>query len=130
MDKRSLDSMLARIGSELIPRGRQGLERRIPVNLLEVLALTADLVKGLGLPVREAFVLARSMTAGAGLPSATATTDGSPESDHALEPIVAVGEFASLQVDRQALRGEIEQRLAAAIESVVRPRRGRPRRRE
>jgi hypothetical protein len=121
--------MLARIGPELIPRGRQGVERRIPVHLLEALALTADLAAGLGVPAREAFVLSRVLMGDATPTPGMSDRDATPSATGSGVP-VAVGDYVALHVDRQALRREIEDRLTQAIESVVRPRRGRPKRRD
>jgi hypothetical protein len=58
IERKSLDSMLARLSNGVLPKGRQGVERRIPVHLLETLALATDLADGLGLQFREAFDVA------------------------------------------------------------------------
>jgi hypothetical protein len=132
--------MLSRIGKGLLPPGRQGVERRIPVQLLEVLALTGNLSDRLGVPVREAFMLARALT-GSARPSAEPTVpepgdaaqvrlDGQINHLSADSATFEIGGYAALRLDRAALRREIELRVASAIETVVRPRRGRPRRRD
>lgn len=110
--------MLARLSQDVLPKGRQGVERRIPIQLLETLALATDLAGALGLQFREAFEVAESLTG---------TATGAIGQRAAASRL---GEFTRLEVDREALRREIEQRLASAIESVVRPRRGRPRSRD
>lgn len=134
IDRKALDGLLLRLGPTVIPRGRQGVERRIPVSLLEVLALSADISAGLGSPLTESFHVAqlllevspieavqadggRRMSPASGGPGAELTSAG-----HA-----AVGEYLQVKVDAAALRREIASRLEVAIESVVRPRRGRPR---
>ena len=108
--------MLARIGESAVPKGRQGVDRRIPVQLLPVLALTLEMSNGLGIPTRDAFDRARSIL------DSSMTDDGG----HRPPIELAIGEFSTLQVDVVALKGLVEARLEAAIESVVRPRRGRP----
>ena len=45
---------------------------------------------------------------------------------HAPDGIVPVGPWATLGFDRRALETDLQQRLAAALESAPRPRRGRP----
>lgn len=107
IDRRALDSLLARIGGDILPAGRQGVERRIPVATLGELLLTLDLISDLQLPARQALLLARS-----GLSGRT-----------------SLGGFLRLAVDLDSLQDEVERRLGLAIESVVRPRRGRPRKR-
>jgi len=132
VNRRALDSLLARLDSPLLPRGRQGVERRIPVHLLEALLLTTELAQRLQVPVREAFAIALELTGvtGAKAKAASSEHSGSSSSTPDARDSVAVGDFAMLQVDRHALKREIEHRLATAIESIGRPRRGRPRRRD
>lgn len=106
IERKSLDNLILRLGDSVFPVGRQGIERRIPVTMLPELLLVADLSAELAIPARPALDLARRLLAG----------------DRDL------GEFVTATVDQAALELEIEQRLEPAIESVVRPRRGRPRR--
>lgn len=87
--------------------GRQGVERRIPVSLLPLLALTARLVSDLGVPVRRAFALSQELANG-----------GSARVGH-----------IEFRADLPALETLLDARLERAIESVVRRPRGRPRRR-
>lgn len=108
--------MLARIGESAVPKGRQGVDRRIPVQLLPVLALTLEMSNGLGIPTRDAFDRARSIV-----------ESSTPDDGRHHSPIeLVIGEFSTLQVDVVALKERVDARLEAAIESVVRPRRGRP----
>lgn len=106
LDRKSLDNMLGRIECEELPRGRQGVERRVPVSLLPRLLLTAELSRRIGVPFREGFQLATAIE-----------RDGRS----------AVG-YLMVSADLEPLRQEIDRRLEQAIETVVRRPRGRPRR--
>jgi hypothetical protein len=108
---KQLDNLLLRIGevassTESGSKGRQGRERRIPIKILPELALTLELVDGLGVGLRDGYRIASELCSGR---------------DH------AVGHL-TLGADLYGLRDQIDQRLAAAIETTVRARRGRPRR--
>jgi hypothetical protein len=122
VDRKSLDNLLSRIGADLLSTGRQGVERKIPVEALEDIALTAELVDRLTIPIREAFSLARRLLGRDALDLTTTTRDAEPEFVGSLN----LGPFIHLGVDLQALRAELHARLEIAIESHVRPRRGRP----
>lgn len=116
MDRKAFDNMLLRIGSAALPRGRQGVERRIPVALIEELMLTADLSRSAGVPVREAYVISQRLLGNA------------PDSHlGGYVGSVPLGEFVQLGADIQRLREDLRERLEVAIESVVRRPRGRPR---
>ena len=104
---KQLDNVLARIGDGAVVRGRQGLERRIPIHRLPELGLTLELVGRLGLPVRKAHRVAAAVIRGD----------------------LEVGPILALAADLDRLRRDIDERLAMTIESLVRPRRGRPPRR-
>ncbi len=123
IDRKSLDNLLSRIGSGIITAGRQGVERRIPMAALEDIALTAELVARLGVPTREAFQLARQLL---GRNATKPATDSASTAGDFIGS-VALGPFIHLGIDIQALRTELQARLEQAIESHVRPRRGRPR---
>lgn len=118
VDRKSFDNMLLRIGPEALPRGRQGVERRIPVPLIEDLLLARDLSGALSIPVKEAFGVARTLLGRA------------PAGDirHRAEFVgsLRVGEFIQLGADLGRLREELQWRIESAVESVVRPSRGRP----
>jgi hypothetical protein len=116
LDRKAFDSLLTRLGSDFLPRGRQGIERRIPVASLETLLLVQELMDGLGLPAKEALSVARRLTDSV---SKGASSAGSGTS-------LVAGSFTGITIDRERLRQEIEERLALAIESVVRAPRGRP----
>ena len=120
MTRKSLDNLLGRIGAGVVGQGRQGVERRIPVALLEELALTVELSRRAGIPAREAFDLARALL---GRIQLDPTRPGvSPD----FIGSVSLGPFVQLGADLHALRDELQARLEVAIESVVRRRRGRP----
>jgi len=106
---KQLDNLLLRIGggassSESGSKGRQGRERRIPIKILPELALTLELMAGLGVGVRDGYRLAAALCSG-----------GDQEAGH-----------LTLRADLEGLRDQIDQRLAAAIETTVRAKRGRP----
>lgn len=104
MERKSFDNLLARLHDEELPRGRQGLERRIPVALLPQLLLCAELSGRFAIPLRVAFQIARALARG--------LQPGAP--------------FVRLDVDFELLRGEIDRQLERAVEAVVRRPRGRP----
>jgi hypothetical protein len=106
IERKAFDNMLSRIEGPELPRGRQGLERRIPVSLLPQLLLSAELSARLGVSLKDSFQLARDLLDG--------RDPGGP--------------FVSIRADVPRLRAEIDRQLESAIETVVRPRRGRPRR--
>jgi hypothetical protein len=108
MERKTFDNLLARLGGEEFPRGRQGVERRVPVALLPQLLLCAELSAKLSVPLREAFSLARALADG--------QQPGAP--------------FIRLEADFDVLRDEIDQQLETAVETVVRRPRGRPKRAE
>ncbi len=116
MDRKAFDNMLLRIGSAALPRGRQGVERRVPVALIEELMLAADLTRHAGVPVREAYAIAQRLLGNA--------PDADPGDYIGSMPL---GDFVQLGADIQRLREELQERLEIAIESVVRRPRGRPR---
>ncbi len=104
VDRKTIDNILARLDRDGSDRGRQGVERRIPVSALPALRLTAELMAEFRMPVRSAHALAVELL------SREETLRG---------PV-------RLSVDRGALSRELDQRLSLAIESVVRRPRGRP----
>ena len=104
--RKALDNILNRLDDEDAPKGRQGVERRIPVHMLADLFLATELSQRLGAPAREAYAVARQLRDG-----------GS----------ALVGPFMRIDVDMEALRVELDAQLEIAIESVVRRPRGRTR---
>lgn len=103
--KKALDHLLGHLEPSEASRGRQGVERRIPVALLTDLFLAAELAERLGLPVRSALALARQLKAGD----------------------VALGPFLRVSADIESVRFALDGQLESAIETVVRKPRGRPR---
>lgn len=120
LDQKSFDNLVLRLGAEALPPGRQGVERRIPVALLEDLMLTRDLHQALGIPSREAFRVARRLLG---------RHEGPVESvapDTEFVGSLQAGDFVHLGADLRALRDHVQARLEAAVEIVVRRPRGRP----
>lgn len=105
--RKALDNILNRLDDRDAPKGRQGVERRIPVHMLAGLLLATELSQRLGAPAREAYAVARQLRDGGN---------------------ASLGPFLRLQVDMEAVRVELDAQLELAIESVVRRPRGRPRR--
>lgn len=118
VDRKSFDNMLLRIGPDALPRGRQGVERRIPVPLIEDLLLARDLSAALSIPVKEAFGMARQLLG--------RTPDGDLRQRAEFVGSLHVGDFIQLGADLTKLREELQWRIETAVESVVRPVRGRP----
>ena len=116
---KQLANLLLRTGAGAISApGRQGRERRIPIRALPELALTLELITELGLGVREAHRIAAELLA---TPDADPGGLGAP-----LHPASYRAGHLLISADLGALVAQIDQRLGAAIETTVRPRRGRP----
>lgn len=127
LDRKAFDNMIARIGRDVMPKGRQGVERRIPVALLERLALTADLTAALGAPVRDAYRVAVVLTDPAGAEGSDPESAPAPAGAGRPGAVEAtLGPHLRLAVDLAGLRRDIQERAEVAIESIVRRRRGRP----
>lgn len=103
VERKAFDNLLARLPEPFQERGKQGVERRIPVGLLPRLLLTVELNARLAVPVRHAFELAGSLLGG--------------------QPLN--GSFLRFDLDRRALAAEVDRRIEHAIELVSRPPRGR-----
>src|SRR5262245_32354688 len=97
IDRKTFDSLLSRLKASELPRGRQGVERRIPIGLLPDLLLASELNSSLGVPFPAAFDLARSLTRG----------------DQPATPLVR------LEVDFVLLRETMNRELESAIETMV-----------
>jgi hypothetical protein len=122
MDRKSFDNFLLRIGPEAVPAGRQGVERRITLGLLEALFLAKELNGTLGVPAREAFAVARRLLG--------RTADGSEMNGGGdFVGSLRIGAFVQIGADLSFLRAELQHRFESAVETVVRPQRGRPRKR-
>lgn len=123
VDRKKLDNLLSRIGTDGFKSGRQGVERRIPVAMLEEIALTSELSARLAIPAKEAFALARQLL---GRDTPRPLESGAASGSEFVGSL-NLGPFVHLGADLHSLRAELHTRLEAAIESQVRPRRGRPR---
>ncbi len=119
LDQKTFDNLLLRVGSEAVTPGRQGVERRIPVVLIEELLLARDLSAALAIPTRDAFAVARRLLGRSGSSGEVALDGGFHGSLH-------VGEFIQLGADLTGLRATLQARLESAVETVVRRPRGRP----
>jgi hypothetical protein len=106
LERKAFDNMIGRLEASELPRGRQGVARRIPVSLLPRLFLAAELTDRLVIPFRDAFRLAGSLADG----------------DQPAAP------FIRIEADFDLLTTEVNHQLERAIEAVVRRPRGRPRR--
>jgi hypothetical protein len=105
IERKTFDNLVARLDDPEFPRGRQGVERRIPVALLPQLLLSAELSWRLAVPYREAFQLTKALVRG--------QQPGAP--------------YFRIDADLDLLRAEIDRQLESAVEAVVRRPRGRPR---
>lgn len=105
---KQLDNLLLRIGPGALGASeasrRQGRERRIPMRVLPELALTLEIISGLGLGVRDAHQIACAL---------------GEDGQHRVGVL-------RLEVDLERLTAQLDQRLGTAIEHRVRARRGRP----
>lgn len=119
LEQKAFDNLLLRIGPDALAPGRQGVERRIPVALIEDLLLTRELSAGLGVPTKESFQLARRLLG-------RSLVSGRPDLQADFVGSLHVGAFIQLATDVSALRRQVQLRLEAAVETVVRRRRGRP----
>jgi hypothetical protein len=105
--RKTLDNMLAREGRSLIGVGRRGRSRRIPIGVLERIAIALILGRDLGVTIAKGIELAESII-------------GSPGSP------VRVGSLATIDFDLARLRDALEASVTEALESVAEPTRGRP----
>lgn len=105
VDKKLFGNMIGRLDASELPRGRQGLERRIPVSMLPRLLLAAEISDRLALPFRAAYHLTAAIARGE-------------------QPAAP---FLFLKADFDLLGAEVDRRVESAIETVVRRARGRPR---
>jgi hypothetical protein len=101
-----LDNLLTHHTVPGVSRKRQGLPRRLTPEAVTVLEIVLRLTRSLGLPVARALMFAR---------------------DHAGSAYREEG--IALTVDADAVRADVEARLAEAVELTPTPTRGRPRRR-
>jgi hypothetical protein len=101
------DNLLAHHQIPEVRSRTRGVARGVSWAGLVRLALIRELHLALGCGVRDAVTLSARLL-------------------HASDGVVPVGPWATLGFDRRALEAQLQQRLAAALESAPRPRRGRP----
>ena len=107
IDLKQLDNLLSRNALPGVEKRRRGIARRLTPEVAVVIRLARELSESLGVSV------------GALLPVANAIEQGATNE-------VRLGEFATLHIDRDALRTSTSARLDAAVEVIGIRRRGRP----
>lgn len=107
IDLKQLDNLLSRNALPGVEKRRRGIARRLTPEVAVVIRLARELSESLGVSV------------GALLPVANAIERGATNE-------VRLGEFATLHIDRDALRTSTSARLDAAVEVIGIRRRGRP----
>lgn len=117
LDSKWIDNLLTHNQIDGCIRVRQGVGRKLtPRGVLHV-AVIAELTRSLRIPVRVACDVAREL-----LTPAAAKQPGSPPDVALLE----VSPSLAIRLDLDALGRSITPRLALAVETARRPRRGRP----
>jgi hypothetical protein len=104
------DNLIAHHAVPDIRSSARGIAREVSWAGLVRIALIRELHLELGCGVRDAVALADRLL-------------------HAPDHTVAVGRWSTLGFDRRALESDLARRLAEALETAPRPRRGRPARR-
>jgi hypothetical protein len=107
IDLKQLDNLLSRNALPGVEKRHRGIARRLTPEVAVVIRLARELSESLGVSV------------GALLPVANAIERGATNE-------VRLGEFATLHIDRDALRTSTSARLDAAVEVIGIRRRGRP----
>lgn len=92
-----------------VSQGRQGVSRRLAPQAILTLDLALRISGALGVPTSRALELSARVLR---QPAGTTTID--------------LGQGVSLTIDLEAVRGELQGRLAHAVEVAPSPRRGRP----
>jgi len=108
VDRKTLDNLLAREGRSLIGIGSRGRRRRIPIDVLELVAVAMILNRDLGVSIAKRLDLAAQVVAAPMSP-------------------IPVGSLSSIAFDLARLRAALEQSIQDALESTAEPIRGRPR---
>ena len=101
-----VDNILSHYSVPGIQQEKQGVARRLSIDGLLVLALTAFLIRDLGIPTRRAIAISEALAEG----------DGSHTSPQGLH----------LQVDLASFRAFLLEQLENAVEIAPIPKRGRP----
>ena len=108
VDRKTLDNALAREARLLIGPGRRGRSRRIPLPVLEQLAIAFVLTRDLGVGLGKGLELAGRIVDAAGAP-------------------VRFGSLGELSFDSAQLRRVLDQSIGEVLESTAESLRGRPR---
>lgn len=108
VERKTLDNILAREARRFFQNGRRGRSRRIPISVLERVAVALILNRDLGIPVGRGLELAGNFLA----------EDSSP---------IAAGTLTTIAFDVERLRKTLERSVDDALESMAEPIRGRPR---
>lgn len=107
VERKLLDNILSREARHLVPGGRQGRSRRIPIATIETLAIALLLHRDLEIPVSRGVELAESLRT-------------SPIQE------IGIGRLGKLYFDVAGLRPSLSEAINEAIEEVHPRRRGRP----
>ena len=107
IDLKQLDNLLSRNTLPGVEKKRRGIARRLTPDVAVVIRLARDISEALGVSVGSLLSVADSIGRGA-------TSE------------VRLGEYATLRVDRDALRISTLARLDGAVEVIGTRRRGRP----
>jgi len=107
IDRKNLDNILCREGRNLIPDGRQGRSRQVPIATLETLAIALVLNRDLRIPLTKGIELAESLRK-------------APNQE------IGIGRLGTLHFDIAKLRPSLSHAVEEAIEEVHPRRRGRP----
>lgn len=116
LDSKWLDNLLTHHDIDGCTRVRQGIGRRLTERGVLHVAVIADLSRTLGIPVRIACGIAGSLLTS--VPQVNAGPAG--------VAVLAVTSTLVLRLDIEAIEVSVAARLALAVETARRPRRGRP----
>lgn len=106
MPAKWVDNVLSHNRLPGIRQERQGIARRLSIEGLLALALTAVLTQELGLSTAKAIVVAEGIVQGSGR--------------------YLTGEVLSIEIDLEAFQASLLEKLERAVEIAPIPRRGRP----
>lgn len=102
-----LDNILTREAASLLPLGKQGKSRQIPVAVIEQLCVALLLQRELGTPIAKSLQIAQQLVEGAGQ--------------------AAIGKLGAITFDIARVRRSLHQAIAQTLEEGSNPTRGRPR---
>jgi hypothetical protein len=107
-DRKWVDNLLSHFVIAGVESARQGVSRRLSINAIQTVVLVRILARDTGLSIDRALSTANDLLG---------ASDGR---------VLGGAEWVALQIDRPAFEAEVDRRVAAAVESVVPKRRGRP----